>query len=58
MTLGDLIRKAREMGDQFSTYEVPLYDEEYEEIQNITFEPEKKAGKWFVQMSVKKTRRT
>lgn len=24
MTLGDLIRKAREIGDNFNTYEIPL----------------------------------
>lgn len=24
MTLGDLLRKAREVGDQFNTYEIPL----------------------------------
>lgn len=24
MTLGDLIRKAREVGDQFNSYEIPL----------------------------------
>ena len=54
MTLGDLIRKARETGDQFNTYEVPLYDEAYIKIQNVQFEAEKDDdGIWFIQMTVK-----
>ena len=54
MTLADLIRKAREVGDQFNTYEVPLFDEAYVEIQNISLESEKdEDGKWFIQMTVK-----
>jgi hypothetical protein len=54
MTLADLIRKARDVGDQFNTYEVPLFDEAYVEITNIVFEPEKdEDGKWFIQMTVK-----
>jgi len=54
MTLGDLIRKAREVGDIFTSYEIPLYDEAYVEIQSIKFEPEKDDdGKWFIQMTVK-----
>lgn len=27
MTLGDLIRKAREVGDQFNSYEIPIMKE-------------------------------
>ena len=54
MTLGDLIRKARETGDQFNTYEVPLYDEAHVGIQDVQFEPEKDTdGIWFIKMTVK-----
>jgi len=54
MTLGDLIRKARETGDQFNTYEVPLYDEAHIETQDVQFVPEKDTdGSWFIQMTVK-----
>jgi hypothetical protein len=54
MTLGDLIRKARETGDQFNTYEVPLYNEAHIEIQDVQFVPEKDTdGIWFIQMTVK-----
>lgn len=54
MTLADLIRKAREIGDQFNTYAVPLYDEAYVEITDVKFEAEKdEDGEWFIQMTVK-----
>jgi hypothetical protein len=56
MTLADLIRKAREIGDQFNTYAVPLYlyDEAYVEITDVKFEAwVDEDGKWFIQMTVK-----
>ena len=54
MTLADLIRKAKEIDDQFNTYEIPLYDEAYVEITNVEFEAEKdEEGEWFIQMIVK-----
>ena len=54
MTLLDLIRKARDIGDKFTTYGVPLYDEAFVEIQDISFEPQKDDdGNWFIQMTVK-----
>lgn len=54
MTLADLLRKAKEIGDQFNTYVVPLYDEAYVQITNVEFEAEKdEDGKWFIQMIVK-----
>ena len=54
MTLADLLRKAREIGGQFNSYEIPLYDEAYAEITDVKFEAEKdEDGKWFIQMTVK-----
>lgn len=52
MTLAELINKAREVGDKFNSYWIPLYDENHTEIKNIEFEIQKdvKDG-WFIQMS-------
>lgn len=54
MTLGDLIRKAREVGDMFNTYDIPLFDEAYCEVQDIEFtvEDDDKDG-YYIQMIVK-----
>ena len=35
MTLGDLYRKLREVGDQFNTYEIPLIDDDWNDIDVI-----------------------
>lgn len=35
MTLNDLIRKAQSLAQQFSTGDIPLYDEQGVEIQDI-----------------------
>lgn len=35
MTLNDLIRKAQSLTQQFSTGDIPLYDEQCVEIQDI-----------------------
>ena len=32
MTLADLIRKLREVGDQFTSYEIPLIDDDWNDI--------------------------
>ena len=37
MTLAELIRKSREVGDMFNTYEIPLVDEEWN---NVSFDLE------------------
>ena len=33
MTLGDLLRKLREVGDQFNTYEIPLVDDNWDDVE-------------------------
>ena len=53
MTLGDLIRKANKVGNQFDTFDIPLYDEAYVEIQDIRFQIEEEDGEYFIQMTVK-----
>ncbi len=35
MTLGDLYRKLREVGDQFNSYEIPLIDDDWNDIDVI-----------------------
>ena len=53
MTLGDLIRKAKECGNQFNTYEVPLYGENGYIIKDIDFEIEQyDDGSYYVNMTV------
>lgn len=32
MTLGDLLRKLREVGDQFNTYEIPLINGDWDDV--------------------------
>lgn len=54
MTLADLIRKAKEIGNQFNTWEIPLYDDAHVEITDVEFAAEKdEDGEWFIQMTVK-----
>lgn len=52
MTLAELINKAREVGDKFNSYWIPLYDKNHIEIKNIEFEIQKdvKDG-WFIQIN-------
>ena len=51
MTLGDLVRKLREVGDQFNSYEVPLVDEKEEKV-DFDLDTFKDAdGKWYVQIT-------
>jgi hypothetical protein len=51
MTLGDLLRKLREVGDQFNTYEVPLVDEKEGKV-DFDLDTIKDAdGKWCVQIT-------
>lgn len=52
MTLGDLIRKAREVGNQFNTWDVPLYDEDYCEIKDVDLCVEKDEEGYFVRLTV------
>ena len=35
MTLGDLYRKIKEVGNQFNTYEIPLIDEHWDDVDFI-----------------------
>lgn len=54
MTLGDLIRKANKVGYQFDTFDIPIYDEAYIEIQDVQFEVEDdEADGYFIQMTIK-----
>ncbi len=53
MTLAELIRKAKEVGDQFNTYEIPLYDGSYDEIFDVEFVADKDEDGYFIKMSVK-----
>lgn len=51
MTLGDLLRKAREVGNGFNTYEIPLVDEKEE---NVDFDLDiikDEKGIWRVQIT-------
>ena len=53
MTLGDLIRKANKVGNQFDTFDIPLYDEQYDEIQDIQFSIQEDEDGYFIQMTIK-----
>ena len=54
MTLGDLIKKARDIGNMFNTYQVPLVNELWVEFQDIQFEAKQDTdNKWYIQMTVK-----
>ena len=54
MTLYELIKKANKVGYQFNTFDIPLYDEAYVEIQDIQFEVEEdEADGYFIKMTVK-----
>lgn len=54
MTLTELITKVNNCGKQFTSYQIPLVDEQYVEIQDIQFEAEQDGdGSWFIQMTVK-----
>ena len=51
MTLGDLVRKLREVGDQFNSYEVPLVDEKELKV-DFDLDTIKDAdGNWYVQIT-------
>ena len=51
MTLGDLLRKAREVGDQFNTYEIPLVDEKEEKVDFDLDTVKDEKGNWCVQIT-------
>ena len=51
MTLGDLVRKLREVGNQFNTYEVPLVDEKEEKLDLDLDTIKDEDGKWCVQVT-------
>lgn len=53
MTLNELIKKAKTVGDKFNTYDLPLYDEACVEIQDIKFNIEEEDGEYFIQMTIK-----
>lgn len=54
MTLADLITKVTLFGQQFSSCQIPLVDEQYVEITKVQFEAEQDTdGSWFIQMTVK-----
>lgn len=52
MTLNELIKKAKTVGDKFNTYDLPLYDEACVEIKDIKFNIEEEDGEYFIQMTV------
>lgn len=51
MTLGDLIRKAREVGNQFNTYEIPLVDEKEEKVDFDLDIIKDEKGSWCIQIT-------
>ena len=54
MTLGDLIRKSKECGDKFNTYDVPLYGENGYILDDVEFEIEQyDSGDYYVNMTIK-----
>lgn len=54
MTLGDLIRKARDCGNQFNTYDIPLYGENGFAIEDVDFNVTQNIdGNYFINMTVK-----
>lgn len=54
MTLGDLIRKARECGDKFNTYDVPIYGKNGHILDDVEFEIEQyDSGDYYVNMTLK-----
>ena len=53
MTLGDLLRKLREVGDQFNSYEVPLIDENWEEWELDVETIQNMSGTYFIKMTRK-----
>lgn len=54
MTFAELITKVNNFGRQFTSCQIPLYDEAYVEIQDIQFSIEEdEADGYFIQMTVK-----
>lgn len=54
MTLGDLIRKAKACGNQFNTWEIPLYGENGHILKDVEFEEDRHDdGTWYVNMRIK-----
>lgn len=53
MTLADLIRKAKEIGDQFNTHEIPLVDELWCDIEVDLEAVQDTDDKYYIQMTVK-----
>ena len=51
MTLGDLLRKLREVGDQFTSYEIPLVDEKEEKVDFDLDIIKDENGTWCVQIT-------
>lgn len=51
MTLGDLFRKLREVGNRFNTYEIPLVDEKEEKLDFDLDVIKDKDGKYCVQVT-------
>jgi len=51
MTLGDLVRKLREVGDKFPTYEIPLVDVNWDDL-DVTIEivQDSYDGKYYVKV--------
>ena len=51
MTLGDLLRKLRDEGNQFNTYEIPLVDEKEEKVDFDLDIIKDEKGTWCVQIT-------
>ena len=51
MTLGILLRKLRDVGDKFNTYEIPLVDEKEEKVDFDLDIIKDEKGSWCVQIT-------
>lgn len=51
MTLGDLLRKLREVGDQFNTHEIPLINEDWDDVDfQVEIVQDSETKKYYIKM--------
>lgn len=51
MTLGDLYRKIKEVGNQFNTYEIPLIDDDWHALDVIVEAVQDSSGKYYIKIA-------
>ena len=50
MTLGDLYRKIKEVGNQFNTYEIPLIDDDWHALDVVVEALQDSLGKYYIKI--------